>query len=70
MATCIQQDVAAPSPASESSHDAVCVAVHIRPLVDAELAEGCQPCLTVTPGQPQARIFATHLPIMTFARSP
>ena len=51
--TTIEQDVAAASPAIEANADAVCVAVHIRPLVDAELAQGCQPCLTVTPGQPQ-----------------
>ena len=51
--TTIEQDVGVPSPAPESNADAVCVAVHIRPLVDAELAQGCQPCLTVTPGQPQ-----------------
>lgn len=61
MGTCIQQDVAALSPAPESNADAVCVAVHIRPLVESELAEGCQPCLTVTPGQPQAR-FSQILP--------
>lgn len=53
MATSMIQDVIAPSPTPESNADAVCVAVHIRPLVDAELAQGCQPCLTVTPGQPQ-----------------
>lgn len=52
MAT-IEQDVTATGPAPESNADAVCVAVHIRPLVDSELAQGCQPCLTVTPGQPQ-----------------
>ncbi len=51
--TTIEQDVGLPSPAPESNADAVCVAVQIRPLVDAELAQGCQPCLTVTPGQPQ-----------------
>ena len=63
MAT-IEQDVAAPIPAPESNADAVCVAVHIRPLVDAELAQGCQPCLNVTPGQPQVAFFATcKLPI-------
>ncbi len=39
----------------EGGSDAVCVAVHIRPLVESELAEGCQTCLSVTPGQPQAR---------------
>jgi hypothetical protein len=41
----------------EGGSDAVCVAVHIRPLVESELAEGCQTCLSVTPGQPQASIF-------------
>ena len=45
-----QQDLAPLQPAS----DAVCVAVHIRPLVQSELAEGCQMCLSVTPGRPQA----------------
>ena len=54
MAASIAQDVGPSSPAAEPSADAVCVAVHIRPLVAAELAEGCQPCLTITPGQPQA----------------
>ena len=54
MAASIAQDVGPSSPAAESSADAVCVAVHIRPLVAAEMAEGCQPCLTITPGQPQA----------------
>ena len=39
----------------QQASDAVCVAVHIRPLVQSELAEGCQTCLGVTPGQPQAR---------------
>lgn len=34
---------------------AVCVCVHIRPLVRPELLEGCQECLSVTHGQPQAR---------------
>lgn len=29
------------------------VAVHIRPLIDAELVEGCQTCLSVSPGQSQ-----------------
>ena len=42
--------------AEEQASDAVCVAVHIRPLVQSELVEGCQTCLEVTPGQPQARL--------------
>ena len=32
----------------------VCVAVHVRPLIDIELVDGCQECLKVTPGVPQA----------------
>ena len=36
-------------PKSES----VCVAVHVRPLIEAELLEGCESSLTVTPGLPQ-----------------
>lgn len=32
---------------------AVRVAVHIRPLVEQELAKGCQEILDVSPGQPQ-----------------
>jgi len=35
--------------------EAVCVAVNIRPLVSAEIAEGCRPILHVTPGEPQVR---------------
>lgn len=31
----------------------VVVAVHIRPLIDTELGDGCQECLFVAPGQPQ-----------------
>ena len=37
-----------------SRGDAVQVAVHLRPLVARELEEGCQACLSVTPGEPQA----------------
>ncbi|KAK2080230.1 hypothetical protein QBZ16_000083 [Prototheca wickerhamii] len=36
-------------PKSES----VCVAVHVRPLIEAELLEGCESSLSVTPGLPQ-----------------
>ncbi|KAK9835062.1 hypothetical protein WJX81_008045 [Elliptochloris bilobata] len=32
---------------------AVCVCVHVRPLIEQEVLEGCQECLKVTPGQPQ-----------------
>jgi hypothetical protein len=35
--------------------ESVCVAVHIRPLIDTELGDGCTPCLDVTPGAPQVR---------------
>eukprot|EP00951_Prasinocladus_malaysianus_P043370 scaffold540420_cov34-Prasinocladus_malaysianus.AAC.1 len=31
----------------------VCVAVHVRPLIDIETAEGCQETLFTTPGQKQ-----------------
>ncbi len=44
-----------PRDADGGGECAVCVCVHIRPLVAPELLEGCQECLSVTPGQPQAR---------------
>jgi hypothetical protein len=44
-----------PRDADGGDECAVCVCVHIRPLVAPELLEGCQECLSVTPGQPQAR---------------
>ena len=31
----------------------VCVAVHVRPLIDSELLDGCDSLLTTTPDQPQ-----------------
>ena len=31
----------------------VCVAVHIRPLIGSEVADGCQTCLSVASGQKQ-----------------
>eukprot|EP00803_Ostreobium_quekettii_P004619 evm.model.scf_3423.1 EVM.evm.TU.scf_3423.1 scf_3423:4192-12887(+) len=37
----------------EGEDCAVCVAVHIRPLIDSEIVAGCQACLKVTPGAPQ-----------------
>ena len=33
--------------------DCVCVAVHIRPLIASELAEGCQTCLQSASGRPE-----------------
>jgi hypothetical protein len=33
------------------------VAVNIRPLIDIELAAGCQEALYVPPGEPQVRSF-------------
>lgn len=43
-------------PKSES----VCVAVHVRPLIEAELAEGCEHALKVTPGLPQVSRCVTN----------
>ncbi|KAK9866728.1 hypothetical protein WJX84_012203 [Apatococcus fuscideae] len=43
-----------PGEASTSEADCkVCVAVHVRPLIDTEAVEGCQSTLQVTAGQPQ-----------------
>jgi hypothetical protein len=36
--------------------EAVCVAVHVRPLIAQEFEQGCRPCLEVTPGTPQASL--------------
>lgn len=41
------------APAEEDC--SVCVAVHIRPLIENEIADGCQPCLSVANSQPQVR---------------
>jgi hypothetical protein len=38
-----------------SGSESVQVAVHVRPLIDSEIADGCQECLFVTPGAPQVR---------------
>ena len=38
---------------NESDECSVCVAVHVRPLIDSELLEGCDSLLTTTPQQPQ-----------------
>lgn len=39
--------------ASKRSEESVCVAVNIRPLIEIELEQGCQECLSVAPGLPQ-----------------
>lgn len=45
---------AAPAVAEpEGDECSVCVAVHVRPLIDSELQEGCDALLTTTPQQPQ-----------------
>lgn len=45
-----------PAKPDDAECDRVVVAVHIRPLIDNELSDGCQECLFVAPGQPQASI--------------
>jgi len=42
--------------AAHPQKDSVKVAVNIRPLITAELQEGCTDCVTVTPGEPQVQI--------------
>ncbi|XP_044469978.1 kinesin-like protein KIN-4A isoform X1 [Mangifera indica] len=42
-----------------SENCSVKVAVHIRPLIGDERAQGCKECVTVTPGKPQVQI-GTH----------
>ena len=37
----------------QQEESCVLVAVNVRPLIDLELAEGCKPCLHITPGEPQ-----------------
>ncbi len=39
----------------ESDECSVCVAVHVRPLIDSELLEGCDSLLQTTSQQPQVR---------------
>jgi hypothetical protein len=41
--------------APEAATTNVCVAVHVRPLVENEAMEGCQEVLYTTPGEPQVR---------------
>ena len=43
---------------ADSEECCVCVAVQVRPLIDGELIEGCQNCLTTLPNQPQVK--STH----------
>lgn len=40
---------------NESDECSVCVAVHVRPLIDSEILEGCDALLNTTPQQPQVR---------------
>ena len=40
----------------EADECSVCVAVHVRPLIDSELLEGCDALLKTTPQQPQVRV--------------
>ena len=48
-----------PSPASPATNGGedccVKVAVHIRPLIADERAQGCKDCVTVVSGKPQVR---------------
>ena len=59
---------AAPAvPEQEADECSVCVAVHVRPLIDSELQEGCDALLTTTPQQPQ--VCAADLPLKSDNRS-
>ncbi|KAH7291450.1 hypothetical protein KP509_29G017300 [Ceratopteris richardii] len=52
-------DVSSPDSSDGSQCDApqaVKVAVHIRPLIGAELFQGCKDCVSVVPGEPQVQI--------------
>ena len=42
-------------PEANADECSVCVAVHVRPLIDSELLDGCDSLLTTTPNQPQVR---------------
>lgn len=44
-----------PGAAASAEESNVCVAVKIRPLVPAEVDDGCRETLFVTPGLPQVR---------------
>jgi hypothetical protein len=50
-----------PATPGVADSESVCVAVHVRPLIDLEHEQGCMECLEVTPGQPQVR----YSPIVT-----
>lgn len=45
----------------QAKSEAVCVAVHCRPLIDSEREQGCSTCLSVVPGQPQVRILTISI---------
>ena len=51
-----KEEIPLPGAPAKSSADEDCsvrVAVHIRPLIAIEIADGCQTCLTVADGQKQ-----------------
>ena len=45
-----------------SDSESVCVAVHVRPLIDLEHEQGCRECLEVTPGQSQVIYYPNYHP--------
>ena len=49
----LTEDLPSPGASAGEADCKVCVAVHIRPIIDSEATEACACCLTVTPGQPQ-----------------
>ena len=53
------------APEHESDECSVCVAVHVRPLIDSEVLEGCDSLLTTTPQQPQ--VCRADLPVASYA---
>ena len=53
--------LAAAAAEQEADECSVCVAVHVRPLIDSELLEGCESLLATTPQQPQ--VCSADLPL-------
>ena len=41
---------------AQQPKDSVKVAVNVRPLITAELQDGCTDCVTITPSEPQVPI--------------
>ena len=61
----LTEDLPSPGASPGEADCKVCVAVHIRPIIDSEATEACACCLTVTPGQPQvksAQVLQVHQP--------